>query len=33
MVEVSGKDGLVGQYIGGRPTNEFEQHHIDGVFH
>jgi hypothetical protein len=33
LIEVSAKDGLVGQYQNGRPTPEFKQHHIDGVFH
>lgn len=33
LIEVSGKDGLVGQYRAGNPTPEFKQHHIDGVFH
>jgi hypothetical protein len=33
LIEVSGKDGLAGQYIGGKPTPEFKQHHIAGVFH
>lgn len=33
LIEVSAKNGLVGQYKGGRPTPEFKQHHINGVFH
>lgn len=33
FIEVSAKDGLAGQYCGGRPTPEFEQHHIAGIFH
>lgn len=33
LIEVSAKDGLVGQYQGGNPTPEFKQHHIDGIFH
>ena len=32
-IEVSAPDGLVGQYLGGAPTPEFKQHHIDGTFH
>lgn len=32
LVEVSAPDGLVGQYRDGRPTPEFKQHHIDGIF-
>lgn len=33
LIEVSAKDGLVGQYQGGKPTPEFVQHHISGIFH
>lgn len=33
LIEVSHSSGLVGQYQGGRPTPEFKQHHIDGIFH
>lgn len=33
LIEVSAKDGLAGQYEGGRPTPEFVQHHIAGIFH
>lgn len=33
LIEVSAKDGLVGQYQGGNPTAEFKQHHINGIFH
>lgn len=32
LIEVSAKDGLAGQYQGGKSTPEFEQHHISGVF-
>jgi hypothetical protein len=31
-IEMSAKDGLIGQYHGGEPTPEFKQHHIDGCF-
>ena len=33
LIEISAKDGLAGQYQAGRPTPEFEQHHIAGIFH
>lgn len=32
LVEVQSKDGIVGQYRGGKPTPEFTQHHISGIF-
>jgi hypothetical protein len=32
LIEVGAKDGLAGQYQGGKPTPEFVQHHISGVF-
>jgi len=32
LIEVAAKDGLVGQYQDGKPTPEFEQHHINGIF-
>lgn len=32
LIEVHAKDGLVGQYNAGKPTPEFEQHHINGIF-
>lgn len=32
LIEVSAKSGLAGQYQGGKPTPEFVQHHINGVF-
>ena len=32
LIQVSSNDGLVGQYQGGKPTSEFEQHYINGVF-
>lgn len=32
LIEVSAKDGLAGQYEGGKPTPEFVQHHINGIF-
>lgn len=33
LIEVNAKDGLAGQYRNGKPTPEFEQHHISGIFH
>lgn len=32
LIEVIGADGIAGQYQNGRPTPEFKQHHINGVF-
>lgn len=33
LIEIDAKNGLAGQYQGGKPTPEFEQHHIVGIFH
>jgi hypothetical protein len=33
LIEINAKDGLAGQYQGGKPTAEFESHHIAGIFH
>jgi hypothetical protein len=32
LIEMSEPSGLIGQYQGGAPTNEFKQAHINGVF-
>ncbi len=32
LIEMSAEDGLIGQYVNGKPTPEFKQHHINGSF-
>lgn len=32
LIEVHGPDAIFGQYRSGKPTPEFTQHHIDGIF-
>lgn len=32
-IYVTAADGIACQYVGGKPTPEFKQHHINGIFH